>query len=188
MVAIELSTPAPKARPALTATVTQADGESAIATLRMTFPKAFGFNERFRPPRCQPDDEEAMTCPEASRVGAIAADSPLGAATGDVYITDDFRLVAFAQALGGLVQIKAEGEVSVTKRGQFAVTFTGLPDLPVRSTTLALEGGDRALLKNPRRCATYRLPARFTSHQDETATATSTVTVSGCRRPRSGSI
>jgi hypothetical protein len=181
--AIELSTPLPKAPPAIVSTVTQAEGESAIATLRVSFPSAFGFNERFHPARCQPDDEATRSCPEASKIGTIAAQSSFGPAAGSVYIADDFRLLAFADAFNGIVQIKAVGAVTVTPEDGFAVTFSGLPDLPLQAVRLSLDGDDKGLLKNPPRCATYTLPTHFVSHAGEQSDATPTVTISGCVAP-----
>lgn len=183
VVAIELSTPLPKAPPAIVSTVTQAEGESAIQTLTVTFPAPFGFNERFHPVRCQPADEEARTCPAGSRIGAIAADSQYGPASGSVYISDDFRLIAFADAFNGLVRIKAEGRIAVTPDDGFAVTFSGLPNLPLRAVRLALDGDDRALVKNPVRCGTYTLPTHATSFEGEQADAAPAVVISGCVAP-----
>lgn len=181
VVAIELSTPLPKGRPAITATVTQADGESSISSVDIVFPKRFGFNERFHPKRCMPKEEADEDCPAASRIGSVAADSPLAQASGDIFVTKDLRIVAFVQALGGLIRIKVTGVVRVTDADQFAVSFTGLPNgIPLRSVTLSLAGGDLALLKNPKRCGTYRFPSRFLSYKQEVAESVPTATISGC--------
>lgn len=182
-VELELVNPAPRARSALVATVTQVDGESAVAEMSVQFPPAFGFNERFRPPRCQPDEEAERACPPESRIGTVTAVSGLAGveAAGEVFIADDFRLLIFAEALGGAIEIKAVGTVTAEADNSFGVTFSGLPDLPLRSIELALEGGDLALLKNPARCGTYELPSTFRAHGGETADAASQVTVEGCR-------
>jgi hypothetical protein len=183
-VAIELSTPVPKSAPAITATVTQASGESTISRLAVEFPKAFGYNERFTLPRCGKAAEAAEACPDGSRIGAVSATSPLGAASGSVYITEDFRLVAFASAFGGLVKIKVIGTVSIASTGGFAVGFTGLPDLPLNSVKLALDGGGKGLLKNPARCGTYSLPTKFEAHDGSRAQADPTIAITGCKPPR----
>ena len=182
-VAISVADPAPKARSALVATVTQAEGESAVASMSVQFPPAFGFNERFRPQRCQPAQEDERACPPESRVGSISAVSGIAdvPATGGVFIADDFRLLIFADALGGLIEIKAVGEISAKPDNSFGVVFSGLPDLPLRSIELSLEGGDLALLKNPARCGTYTLPSTFKSHQAETVEALPTVAIEGCK-------
>lgn len=183
VVAIDLSTPAPKAVPAITATVTQATGESTIATLGVEFPRAFGYNEGFTAARCQPVEEAAEACPEASRIGTVSATSPIAPAEGSVYITDDFRIVAFAEALGGLISIKVDGAVTVAPAGGFAITFSGLPDLPLSSVKLALDAGNRGVLKSPARCATYTLPVQFTAHDGSAATAAPEVAIAGCAPP-----
>jgi hypothetical protein len=179
-VALHLASAAPHNTPAISSTVTQATGENPLATLRLAFPPQFGFNEQFHPTRCQPSDEAAETCPAASRIGTVSAQSSLGAAAGNVYITDDFRLVAFARAYGGAIDIKAVGTVALTPDDGFAVTFGGLPNLPLQSVTLALEGGARALLKTPTACASYTLPIHMTSQDGETADTQATVPISGC--------
>lgn len=179
-VAIQLADPAPKARSALVATVTQAEGEGAVASLSMAFPRAFGFNERFRPPRCQPEQEALEACPPESRIGTVSAVSAIADATGEVFIADDFRLLVFAEALGGLIEFKVIGTVTATADNSFGVTFSGLPDLPLRSVQFALEGGELALLKNPARCGRYTLPSSFTAHGGETASAEALVSVENC--------
>jgi hypothetical protein len=186
VIAIELSTPVPKAPPAITSTVTLPDGDSAIASVSLVFPKAFGFNERFHPQRCQPDDEAARTCPEASRIGSVAADSPLGSGSGGIFLSDDFRLLVFADALGGAIQIKAEGNIRIAPSGGFLVTFSGLPDLPLRSVDLNFDGDDRALVKNPTRCAVYQLPVHFVAHDGSEAEASPELPITGCVDPVGG--
>ena len=182
-IAIDVSTHAARERPAITSTITTSSGQSAIASVSVAFPKAFGFNERFHPPRCQPEEEADRACPDGSRIGTIDAESQFGPATGSVYITQDFRLVAFASAAGGAVQIKAEGTISVTPDDGFAVNFTGLPNLPVSSVRLALLAGELSLLKLPATCGSFKLPVVFTSHAGEHAEATPSIAVTGCPEP-----
>jgi hypothetical protein len=179
-IAIDFSTHAPRARPAITSTIQTPSGQSPIATVSLAFPRAFGFNEAFHPPRCRSADEANQTCPAGSQIGTISAESQFGPASGNVYITQDFRLVAFASAAGGLVNIKATGTVSVTPEDGFAITFTGLPNLPISSVKLALRDGDLALLKTPASCGTFTLPVVFTSHTGERAEAAPSVAVTGC--------
>jgi hypothetical protein len=179
-IAIDVSSHAARARPAITSTITTTSGQSAISSVSVAFPKAFGFNERFHPPRCQADEEADRACPEGSRIGTIDAQSQFGPATGNVYITQDFRLVAFASAAGGAVQIKADGAISITPEDGFAVTFTGLPNLPISSVRLVFSEGDRALLKLPASCGTFRLPVAFTAHSGERAEASPSLNVTGC--------
>jgi hypothetical protein len=179
-IAIDLSTHASRARPAITSTIQLPSGQSAIDSVSVAFPSAFGFNERFHPPRCRASDEQNRTCPDGSRIGTISAESQYGPATGSVYITQDFRLVAFATAAGGAVAIKATGTISITPDDGFAVTFTGLPNLAISSVRLAFDDGDLALLKTPATCGTFTLPVVFTSYAGERAEAAPSVDVTGC--------
>ena len=181
--AMELSTPAPKAPPALVARVTQAPGETAIKTIDVVFPVGFSYNERFAPPRCQPEQEEAEACPPGSKLGTVVGVSPIASATGDVYVTDDLRLVAFTEAVGGLLKFKIQGTITLDPSGGFAVSFAGTPNLPLSSLTLALEGGDLALVKNPSTCGDFRFKATFTSYDDEVTQAAPPVSITGCPPP-----
>jgi hypothetical protein len=182
-VAITFSTQAPKATPAIVAKVTPVSGQTAVSSVSLAFPKAFGFNEQFRPARCQPMAEAARACPDSSRIGSVEAESLLGPGTGSVYLTQDFRLVAFASALAGAIQITAGGTISIGPDGGFAVDFTKLPNLPLNSITLSLDGGKGALLKNPRRCRIYRLPTRAVSHNGEVSESVVQAPVTGCATP-----
>jgi hypothetical protein len=93
---------------------------------------------------CSREASNASNCPESSRVGTATIDSPLQAAPvrGPVYIA--FNTPA---ALPGLlillpapVSVRLDGAVD---SGPFGTrnTFASNPDLPVRSFTLAFEGG-----------------------------------------------
>lgn len=178
--ALELSTPAPKAAPAIVSRVTQAPGESAIRTATVVFPVGFSYNEAFQPPRCPPEQERAEACPPGSRIGAVSGTSAVASASGDIFITDDLRLISFVRAAGGLVTFKVVGTITLDPSGGFAVTFSGTPNLPLRSFVLALEGGDRALVKNPASCGDYRFDATFTSYDGEVSKAAPAVSVTGC--------
>ena len=162
MVALEFSTPAPKAPPAIVATITQADGETAVKSASLTFPPQFDFNERFRPQRCQPAEEKAQACPPASKVGTVSAESSLATADADVFLTQDFRVVAFVDAAG------------------FRITFTGLPNLALRRAVFGFEAGEKALIKNPAACGRYTLPLHFVSYEAEQADASPAVDITGC--------
>ena len=177
---IELSTPLAREPAAITATIVTREQDSPVAGTAVDFPPAFEFNERFHPARCQIQQERDRACPPRSRIGSVTAQSLAGPATGGVFITEDFRVVVFADALGGLIRIKADGAITLNERGGFTITFSGLPDLPVRETKLTFEGGDLGLLRNPRRCATYDIVAKLVAHSGEQARTTLPLAVGGC--------
>lgn len=183
VMALELSTPAPKAPPAIVSTVTQQSGEANIKQVDVVFPVGFVYNERFRPPRCQPREEEAEACPEASKVGTVSGENPIASAAGNVYVTDDLRLVAFVQAAGGAIKFKVVGRTGLAPSGAFTVSFSGTPDLPLSKFVLDLAGDDLSLVKNPAACGDYRFDVTFTSYDGDVAKANPVVPITGCAVP-----
>ncbi len=116
-------------------------------------------------------------CPEASKVGAVQArtpllDHPIG---GSVYLAQQGNagpaqganpfgsLIAFYVVVEGSgVQIKAAGEVSLNQfTGQLTTRFRDLPQLPYSEMTLNLFGGPRASLV-PDACGLYTTNALLT--------------------------
>jgi hypothetical protein len=60
------------------------------------------------------------------------------------------------------------------------LTLDGLPGATATKLRVALEGGDRAVVTAPARCATYSLAAELTSHGGQTVQRTAPVTIAGC--------
>ena len=177
---MEFSTPAATQPAAITASIRTRQGDSPVSGAVVDFPAAFDFNEAFHPARCQFRDERDRTCPPESRVGTISADTLAGPAGGAAYLTEDFRIVIFADGLNGLVPVTAQGVITLNDRGGFSITFSGLPNLPVDRTVMAFDGGDRALLRNPRTCGTYEIVSRLIAHSGESADVKSRLDVTGC--------
>lgn len=183
-IAIELSTPAPKAVPAITARVTQKSGESALKDVEVVFPTGFQYNEQFGPPRCNAPQEKDEACPEGSKLGTVSGVSALASAGGDVYVTTDLRLISFVEALGGIVKFKVVGTITIDESGGFAVTFSGTPNLALTSLELKLKGDALGLVKNPATCGDFRFTARFESYDGDTTTGNPIVPITGCQPAR----
>lgn len=182
-VSVELSDTAPGVVPAVTSQMTFDPDQSATYAIAARFPLAFTYNPGFDVPGCAPADEAAATCPESSRIGEVEAVSPFGTGEGPVYVTADLRMVAFLRSYAGLINFRSEGTIQALDDGTAELRFTGLPDIPATSGRIALEGGDRGLLVNPRRCGRYDVAVRFDSHGGESAQATAPVTIEGCPPP-----
>ncbi len=177
---MELSTAAPKARPAITARVTQKSGESAIKSIQVVFPTGFEYNEQFGPPRCNAPQEADEACPPSSKLGTVSGVSPLATAGGDVFVTTDLRLVSFVSALGGLVSFKVVGDITIDPSGGFAVTFSGTPNLALTSLELKLQGDALGLVKNPATCGEFSFTDHFVSYDGDETTANPSVAITGC--------
>ena len=179
--AIEFGSTEPGVAPSLTSTMTQSSGESATRTARIRYPQQFGFNPAFAVDGCTPAQEQAGACPEASRIGSAQAQTSLGTFSGEVYFTTDFRVLIFLRDATGLIQQKVVGTIRVLDDGSREVTIDDLPDVPSTFSQVALEGGSKGILLNPRNCGTYSLRAQFESHAGELATSEPSVEIAGCR-------
>jgi hypothetical protein len=194
---LRMSDTRPASAPAVTATLTQAPGESASRRLAVRFPPQFGFNPDFAVRGCEPAAERADACPESSRIGSSRAVNLLGTFSGPVYLTADFRLLSYLRGLGGAVGQRFEGKLYLGPDGSIEVVFDDLPNFPTTLAETAVDGGSRGLLLTPRQCGRYRVTGSFTSHSDEHVTSDVPVEITGCharpvilglraRRPRSG--
>ena len=179
--AIELSSYAPGAAPAVTSTSTLHPDQSPTESVAARFPPAFTYNPAFDMPGCAPADEEAWACGEDSRIGRFEASSPLGDGAGPIHLMQDMRIVAFVEAYAGLGRFRINGTFNVLDDGSAEVVFTGLPELPADGGRIVLEGGDRSIMVNPRRCGEYEVRVRFTSHAGEVADIGLPIAITGCR-------
>jgi hypothetical protein len=116
-------------------------------------------------------------CPEASKVGAVQARTPLldHPVSGSVYLAQQGNagpaqgsnpfgslIALYVVVEGSGVQIKVAGEVSLNQlTGQLTTRFKNLPQLPYSEMTLDLFGGPRASLV-PDACGAYTTSALLT--------------------------
>ncbi|MGA2163073.1 MAG: hypothetical protein ABSH36_01235 [Solirubrobacteraceae bacterium] len=109
---------------------------------------------------------EAPTCPEASKVGTVEANTPLlpEPLKGAVYLATQnenpfgslIALYLFVEDPVAGVLIKVAGQVSLNPiTGQLATTFPNTPQLPYSDFKLDFFGTDRAPLTTPASCGTY---------------------------------
>lgn len=181
---LTLSDGRPAAAPAVTARITQEPGESASRRLAVRYPPQFGFNPGFAVTGCAASQETAGACPEESRVGSSRAVTLLGTFSGPVYLSQDFRLLAYLRGPAGLPEQKLEGKFYVHSDGGIEVVFDDLPNLPATLAETTVEGGSRGLLLTPRRCGSYRVAGSFTGHGGEEARSDVPVEIAGCtQRP-----
>jgi hypothetical protein len=101
---------------------------------------------------CTRPQFQTERCPKGSAYGKAVAktllfDTPL---RGDVYLrVSDSRLPALVADLhSGAVRIAVEGRIGPGKHGGILAFFDDLPDAPIDSFTMTLNGGHRGLLQN----------------------------------------
>jgi hypothetical protein len=132
--------------------------EAALKRAEVILPLSVAPNLAGAQRACSRELANASNCPASSRVGTATIDSPLQAqpVQGPVYVAFNT-----ANALPGLivilpppVNVRLDGQVDPITAGT-RNTFAANPDLPVRSFTLAFEGGrpDAALVLTQDLCA-----------------------------------
>src|SRR3954468_7758117 len=155
--AFKLDPPTAATAAAIDSTITQAPGETASKTVRVSLPPGFSPNAGVQLAICGPDQEATLTCPETSRMGQAAATvSAFGlnlGPSGPVFYGGPvtprtFRLIvvlhdatAGDQKLIGLATLRDDTGVDTV--------FDNLPNLLATSFNLHLDGGGRALLLTP---------------------------------------
>jgi hypothetical protein len=177
---LTLSDGRPAAAPAVTATVTQAPGESASRRLAVRYPPQFGFNPGFAVTGCAASQETAGACPEESRIGTSRAVTLLGTFSGPVYLSEDFRLLAYLRGPAGMPEQKLEGKLYLHPDGSIEIVFDDLPNLPATLAETTVEGGSRGLLLTPRHCGSYRVAGSFRSHAGEESRSDVPIEITGC--------
>lgn len=176
---LKLDPPTPSAAPAIVSTITQARGEATTGRASVTFPKGFQINFDNKNAQCQRPDFEANACPDGSRIGEATARSellPLDLArrelSGPVYLGETDLAAGNIKLYARLVNdeflptgIWVTGTATLQEDGTLVTVFDNLPELPMQSFTLSLDGGDgKALIRNPKTCGEKTVKSVFTSH------------------------
>jgi len=123
-----------------------------IRRVQVTLPKGL-FLDQSSPALADPCTREEYregNCPASSRVGRAVAHTPLldEPLEGPVYLrTGDNQLPDLVADLDGLVDIDLVGAVSQAN-GRIRNTFQLVPDVPISSFELRIEGGARGMLVN----------------------------------------
>jgi hypothetical protein len=162
--------------PKLTATLTQAAGEANIARSRVVLPDSIRpeLPALEKPGALCPEALLATrACPASSRVGTARAVTPIlpEPLTGPVYLVQQATnpLPKLAVYLDGLVSLRLDAQNTI-QHVQIANTFDSVPDVPISSFELTINGGPNGILKNFRSlCAKQvRGEATFTAHSGKT--------------------
>jgi hypothetical protein len=138
---------------------------------------------------------DAAACPPASVVGAARASTPLlaGRLSGPVYLVSHGHdaLPAPTVVLEGQgLRLDLVGASSIERGGRTAISFAGLPDLPLRGVELYLPRGPRSALagvgdlcasaRGRRRSAGLPLPVALTAQNGIVLRRTARIAVRGC--------
>jgi hypothetical protein len=149
--------------PGLKATVTQRSGEAGIQKAEVRLPKSLALDPANAQALCEftdgTKDDLENHCPKGSIVGRAKAVSPLlkKPLAGNVYFVKNVRidpktgnqirtLPMIIVALRGEIDINLRGESSTTQSGKLVNTFASVPDAPVSSFNLNIQGGNTGIL------------------------------------------
>jgi hypothetical protein len=149
--------------PGLKATVTQRSGEAGIQKVEVRLPKSLALDPSNAQALCEfadgTKDDLENRCPKGSIVGRAKATSPLlkKPLAGNVYFVKNVRidpktgnqirtLPMIIVALRGEIDINLRGESSTTNSGKLVNTFDNVPDAPVSSFNLNINGGNTGIL------------------------------------------
>jgi hypothetical protein len=139
-----------RGHPTILATVRSAPGEANLSSVSLTMPHGELLDNSHIGAVCTRVDFARQSCPEKSLVGTAEAISPLldQPLRGDVYLrSSSERLPEIAIRLRGQIEVVVTGRVDAV-RGALKTTFATIPDAPISSFHLRLQGGAKGLLIN----------------------------------------
>jgi len=127
-----------------------------------------------------------VACPAGSEIGTFSVETPVlpeHALSGKVFLGtprsgdplsgDEYRLMLDAESPRYGVSVRLLGHVRADPvTGRLTASFTDNPQVPVNLIRVALRGGPRAPLVNPRRCGTPSVSADLTGWSGKVVTAT----------------
>lgn len=132
-----VGTTTPPAKPPLTTTVLQDEGEAGLKSAQVVLPSGIGADNNVLNHQCQMADFQAGTCPPNSIVGSVRATSPL--------LTSPLKgkVALVVPPLPPRLGLDLKGELSMQIFGSFVFTpngpgnlFDKLPDIPISTFTL----------------------------------------------------
>ena len=138
--------------PALTATLTTAEGEANLRRISVALPHSEFLAQSHIDKVCTRVQFAADACPAGSVYGRARAVTPLFGKPleGPVYLrSSNHPLPDLVVALHGQIEIDLVGRID-SVRGDIRTTFNTIPDAPVGKFVLQMKGGKRSLLENSR--------------------------------------
>ncbi|HTC72200.1 MAG TPA: hypothetical protein VK655_04885 [Solirubrobacteraceae bacterium] len=137
------------------------------------------------------DSGAVPSCPDASKIGTVAIETPLLASPlrGAVYLAEQgnnpfgslLAIYIEAEEEGGIIVKIAGHVIANASSGQLTAVFDESPPLPFTDLRLELFGGPRAPLVTPAGCGTYSTSTDFVGYDGTLASFASPFSISsGC--------
>jgi uncharacterized repeat protein (TIGR01451 family) len=141
------------------------EGDANVDSVVVTLPRSEFLDQSHIRTVCTRVQFAADACPAGSIYGHAEAKTPLLDETlrGPVFLrSSNNKLPDLVAELHGIVDVEVVGRID-SIRGGIRASFESVPDVPVESFTITMQGGKKGLLVNSRDiCArTYRINAAF---------------------------
>lgn len=164
------------AHPKFRGTFEAREGDANVASAVVTLPHSEFLDQGHIRTVCTRVQFAADACPTGSVYGHAVAKTPLldEELSGPVYLrSSDHKLPDLVADLHGIVDVEVIGRIDSVKGG-IRANFESIPDAPVESFTISMQGGKKGLLVNSRNiCAnTYKVKAEFKGQNGKEATLT----------------
>jgi hypothetical protein len=183
--------------PGVDATLTSASGGANVSKVEVKLPLSLALDPDNAQGLCKPEQRVARACPASSIVGTATAVSVLPhPLTGPVYFVEGLRKTASGRTVrtlpklwiplsGDGATIDADADSNVDSSNRLVTTFHDIPDAPLASVRLKINGGKHGILvvSGARgTCGPDRtLDSRFTGYNGETKVAVTNAQVEGCK-------
>ncbi|WP_445148330.1 hypothetical protein [Baekduia sp. Peel2402] len=182
--------------PGVEATLTDPGGGSNYDKVEAKLPLALVLEPKNAQALCKPEQAKAYNCPKASIVGSATARSVLPhELSGPVYFVEGRRKTASGRIVSSLpdlwiplsadgvtIDIRASSQVDSSDR--LVATFHDLPDAPIKTFKLKINGGKHGILVVTGKSTCSRdmtFDLRYTGQNGETKVGTSKPRVAGCK-------
>ncbi|MDO9357058.1 MAG: hypothetical protein Q7T55_25395 [Solirubrobacteraceae bacterium] len=147
-------------------------GNSALRQTFVTLPAGLGFDLKQQARACSVEDFKATKCPDVAKIGKVTGalsitEEPLG---GDLYLLKAIKgdpLPGLGLAFKGRFSGNVAGTNAIAKTGQLITQFETLPDLPLTSFQLDVNGGDGSVLISTEKlcsASSVDIAATFVAH------------------------
>jgi hypothetical protein len=149
-------------------------GDANVSGAVVTLPRSEFLDQSHIRTVCTRVQFAADACPAGAIYGHAVAKTPLldEELKGPVYLrSSDNKLPDLVADLHGIIDVEVSGRID-SIRGGIRTTFESIPDAPVESFEIIVQGGRKGVLVNSRDiCArTYRLNAEFSAQNGKTRT------------------
>jgi hypothetical protein len=182
--------------PGIRARVTSASGAANLKTASVALPLSLALDPDNAQGLCKPEQRVALACPATSIVGHATAKSILPhPMAGPVYFVEGLRKSATGRTIrtlpklwiplsgdGVTIDLNADSEV---RQDRLVTTFRNIPDAPIESFELSINGGKHGIVAvsgKPGTCDRSKIiDNEFTGQNGVVARSATTMSVQGCK-------